>query len=44
MVSMQPWTQSAYAWLAEAVPLPWSHAATHWLVAFAWAASGEGTW
>lgn len=44
MSSMQSWTQSAYASFWEAVPLPWSQAATHSVVAFAAAASGDGTW
>lgn len=41
---MQSWRQSAYAWFSAAVPLPWAQEATHSVVAFAAAASGDGTW
>lgn len=40
---MQSWRQSAYAWFSAAVPLPWAQDATHSVVAFAAAASGDGT-
>lgn len=40
---MQFCTQSPYAWVSAAEPLPWLQPATHWLVALACEAEGSGT-